>query len=93
MVTTSSLLKCNTKKLSEQLTDVERRMDKREQYSRRECIKIQGIPEYAKIKNLEDTVMKMFEKIGISINKRIIVACHRLQSWTKYLTNSSFRVK
>lgn len=58
-------------------------MDKREQYSRRECIEIQGIPEYAKIKNLEDTVIKMFEKIGISINKRMIVACHRLGKTTK----------
>ena len=48
------------------------------QYSRQERIKIEGIPENTKIKNLEDIIIKMFEKVGISINKHMIVACHRL---------------
>ena len=46
-------------------------------------IEIQGIPENVTIKNLEDTVIKIFEKIGISINKCMIVACHRLDKTTK----------
>ena len=27
---------------------------------------------------MEDIIIKMFEKVGISINKHMIVACHRL---------------
>ena len=64
------------KKLNEQLINTKRRQCKLEQYSRRECIEIE-------ITNLEDTVIKIFEKIGISINKRMIIACHRLSKTTK----------
>ena len=39
---------------------------KLKQYSRQECIKIEGIPENTKIKNLEDIIIKMFEKVGIN---------------------------
>ena len=53
------------------------------QYSRRVCIEIQGIPQDIKIINLEDTVIKIFEKIEMSINKRMIVAYHRLGKTTK----------
>ena len=50
-----------------------------EQYSRRECMEIQGIPQNIIIKNLKDTVTsKIFEKIGISLNKHMIVASHKL---------------
>ena len=52
---------------------------KREQYSRRECMEIQGIPQNITIKNLEVTVTsKIFEKIGISLNKHMIVASQKL---------------
>ena len=51
---------------------------KREQYSRCECMEIQGIPQNITIKNLEVTVTsKIFEKIGISLNKHMIVASHK----------------
>ena len=69
--------------LSEKLINIERRQYKIEQYSRRECIEIQGIPQSVTINNLEDTVIKIFEKIGISVNKRMIVACHRPGKTTK----------
>ena len=69
--------------LSEKLINIERRQYKIEQYSRRECIEIQGIPQSVTINNLEDTVIKIFEKIGISVNKRMIVACHRPRKTTK----------
>ena len=41
----SSLLKSNTKELNEQLINIERRQNKLKQYSRRECIESQGIPQ------------------------------------------------
>ena len=88
---TSSLLKSNTKKLNEQLINIERRQYKLEQYSRRECIEIQGIPQNIRIKNLEDTMTKIFEKNGISVNKRMIVACHRLSKITKTIVKFANR--
>ena len=49
------------------------------QYSRREFMEIQGIPQNITIKNLEDTVTsKIFEKIEISLNKHMIVASQKL---------------
>ena len=36
---------------------------KLEQYSRQECVKIEGIPQDVTTKNLEDTVIKIFEKL------------------------------
>ena len=41
----SSILKSNTKELNEQLINIERRQNKLKQYSRRECIESQGIPQ------------------------------------------------
>ena len=60
---TSNLLKSNTKKLNEQLINIERRQYKLAQYSRRVCIEIQGIPQDIKIINLEDTVIKYSKKL------------------------------
>ena len=74
---TSSLLKSNTKKIKGTV-NIEHCQYKLEQFSRQEYIEIQGIPQNVAKKNLEDTVIKMFEKIGISINKHMIVAFHRL---------------
>ena len=88
---TSSLLKSNTKKLNEQLINIARRQYKFEQYSRRECIEIQDIPQNIRIKNLEDTMTKIFEKNGISVNKRMIVACHRLSKITKTIVKFANR--
>ena len=65
------------------LINVEHCHYKLEQYFRQECIKIDGIPQDVTTKNLEDTVIKIFEKTGISINNRMIVACHRLGKTTK----------
>ena len=80
---TSGLLKSNTKKLKKHLIYVLRSQCKSEQYSRRECIENQGILQNVSIKSLEDTTIKIFENIGISINKLMIVACHRLGKTTK----------
>ena len=53
---TSSLLKSNTIKLNKQLIKIECCQEKLEQYSRRECMEIQGIPQNVTIKNLEGTL-------------------------------------
>ena len=40
---------------------------------------------------MDDTVIKIFEKIGISINKRISAACHRLGKTTKTIVRFANR--
>ena len=50
-----------------------------------------GIPQNVTIKNLEDTVIKIFEKIGISIDKRMIAACHRIGKTTKTIVKFANR--
>ena len=45
------------------LINVEHCHYKLEQYSRQECVKIEGIPQDVTTKNLEDTVIKIFEKL------------------------------
>ena len=56
-----------------------------------ECIEIQGIPQNVAIKNLEDTEIEIFEKTGISVNKRMIIACHRLGKTTKTIVKFTNR--
>ena len=51
-----------------------------EQYSRRECIKISGIPQSIEQLNLEKTVLHVFDKIDVPVDPRNIEACHRLKS-------------
>ena len=87
---TSTLLKLDTKKSNEQLINREHHQYKLEQCSRWEYIEIQGIPQNV-AKNLEDPVIKIFEKIGISINKHMIIACHRLGKTTKTIVKFSNR--
>ena len=40
---------------------------------------------------MEDTAIKVFEKIGISVNKCMIVACHRLGKTTKTIIKFAHR--
>ena len=88
---TSCLLKSNTKKLNKQLINIECHQYKLEQYSRQEHIKIQGIPQKVTIKNMEETVIKIFKKLEISINKCMIVAYHRLGKTTKTIVKFADR--
>ena len=49
-----------------------------EQYSRRECLEISGIPDSIPNNNLEETVFKIFNETGAIVNLRDAEACHRL---------------
>ena len=51
-----------------------------EQYSRRECIEIAGIPLSITNNLLEEHVLLIFSKIGVNIDELDIAACHRLGS-------------
>ena len=57
---------------------LERKCAANEQYSRRECLVISGIPDSIPNNNLEETVLKIFNETGVTVNSRDVEACHRL---------------
>ena len=57
---------------------LERKCAANEQYSRRECLEILGIPDSIPNNNLEETVLKIFNETGVTVNSRDVEACHRL---------------
>ena len=72
--TTSSLLEKRVKKLETELYTTQ-------QYSRRECIEIVGIPDTIPNDQLTNTTLKIFESLGVKLTKENDVqACHRIGS-------------
>ena len=67
-------------KLVDQVTRLERKCWENEQYSRRECIEISGIPQSIEQIDLERTVLNVFDKIDAPVDPQNIEACHRLKS-------------
>ena len=57
---------------------LERKCAANEQYSRRDCLEILGIPDSIPNNNLEETVLKIFSETGVTVNSRDVEACHRL---------------
>ena len=62
---TSSTLSTDYKNINEKVIEMERNMHRMEQYSRRECIKIIGIPSSITNDLLEEHVLLIFEKLGV----------------------------
>ena len=60
------------------LYNAEVRINKLEQYTRRENLEISGIPDSIIQNNLEVTVLKILESIGVQTDSYHISACHRL---------------
>ena len=56
---------------------LERKCAANEQCSRRECLEILGIPDNISNNNLEETVLKIFNETGVTVNSRDVKACHR----------------
>ena len=66
------------KNINDKLIEMKRNMDRLEQYSRRECIEIAGIPSSITNDLLEEHVLLIFEKLDVVLEAMDIVACHRL---------------
>lgn len=64
----------------QQIITLERQCWSNEQYSRRECLEISGIPEDTSSETLEKTVLDVFSKIDVDIQPDNIEACHWLKS-------------
>ena len=59
---------------------LERQCWPNEQYSRRECLEISGVPEFVTDNDLEGKVLKILEKIDIEVHLDHIEACHWIKS-------------
>ena len=57
---------------------LERKCAANEQYYRRECLEISGIPDSISNNNFEETLLKIFNENGVTVNSRDVEACHRL---------------
>ena len=67
-----SILRRVNDELQKQLISTERQCWANAQYSRRECIEVAGIPSSVSDDNLENKVLKIFDKLGVPINPNII---------------------
>ena len=74
-----SILRRVNDELQKQLISTERQCWANAQYSRRECIEVAGIPSSVSDDNLENKVLKIFDKLGVPINPNNIEACHRIK--------------
>lgn len=74
-----SLLESRNDALETRIDILESKMESNLQYQRNSCIIISGIPNEIEHKNLEGTVLNIFNKVCLHcINNRDIIACHRL---------------
>ena len=64
--------------LLKRIKDLEVRISESEQYSRRECLEITGIPESADDGHLETKVLELFEDLSVNIDERNVEACHKV---------------
>ena len=69
-------LSASYKNINEKVIEMERNMHRMEQYSRRECIEIVGIPSSITNDQLEEHVLLIFEKVGVVLETMDIVACY-----------------
>ena len=64
--------------LSERLVSMERQCWANAQFYKRECLELVGVPRSVSDENLEEKVLKIFEKVGCPIEGNNIEACHRI---------------
>ena len=67
-------------KLESNLKEVERQIWSNEQYSRRNNIELQGLPDSVPHSELEDKIIEVFSAIDVHVQSDQIEACHRLPS-------------
>ena len=70
-------------------TILERQCWANNQYNRRKCLEISGIPENIESKDLENLTLQIFEKIDISVDPENAEDCH----WVKTLRSKKVIIK
>ena len=67
-------------KLHERVVALERQCWGNNQYSRRECLEITGVPDSVSNDDLEETTIKMFDQLNVATDPSNIEDCHWLKS-------------
>ena len=60
------------------MSSIERQCWKNSQFLRRECVEVMGLPSSIDDKDLEPTVCRVLQHVGVDITGEGIEACHRL---------------
>ena len=66
--------------LQKQITFLQRKCWSNEQYSRRECLEIVGVPESVEPDKLEEKMSCIFSKLNVTVQAADIEACHWIQA-------------
>ena len=69
-----------TEKMKNHITVLECKCWSNEQYSRRECLEISGIPSDTEAGQLEETVLKVFEKLDVDVDPKNVEDCQWLKT-------------
>ena len=72
------MLKTENNSLVDSITDIEKKLLRSDQYSRRENLEIMNLPESISQRELEKTVIDIFNSVNINICSYNIVAVHRI---------------
>ena len=75
-----SITKLVNNKLNEKVVSLEGQKLCNCQYSRRECLELSGIPETIENKDLEETVLDIFENLDVMVDPSNIEDCHWIKS-------------
>ena len=67
-------------KLCDRVTSLERQCWANNQYTRRECLEITGLPENTENGNLEDLTLKVLNEIGVNVDSRNVEYCHWIKT-------------
>ena len=67
-------------KLKEKVVSLERQTWSNSQYFRRECLELSGIHETIENKDLEGTVLSIFEKLDVMVDPSNVENCHWIKS-------------
>ena len=67
-------------KLCDKMKFLKRHCWASEQYSRRECFEISGVPEFVAVNDLEGKVLKLLEKNDVQVHPGHIEACYWMKS-------------
>ena len=69
-----------TEAMKNHIIVLERKCWSNEQYSRRECLEISGIPSDTEAGKLEETLLKVFEKLDVDVDPKNVEDCHWLKT-------------
>ncbi|XP_071504671.1 uncharacterized protein [Diadema antillarum] len=74
-----SELASSSEKLQKKIKYLESELEKQEQYSRRQCLRVYGLPESPK-ENTDDAILALASKIGVDLDVRDLDRSHRITS-------------